>query len=367
MLSVATALFSEQIGRSFYRAALFGFVCYGLFGCVTQQSSQKAEGTSQIPTKPAQTSDTPKDPIHSTAEQPSPATQTPNASQGSPAVASPEINARLARYYAATRMVVLRYLAAEGVQKARKQGRELRGRIRVRWPTKAALPLLTSQIRDAAKWEERWAAIRLVGELQTHAAPTLPLLFRHMQKSQQPLIQAVIADTFGQMGIVASSVQPLLRKIFSQSPHHEVRASILRALWKIDPTDTDNRAVLTQGIADSHLQVRLMGLIATAALRPYTDDVNDQLVRGLKDPHWLARLTTVASLGRLGMLASSNVPLLQGMLRDPHWQVRLYTARILPQMGPRASLARADLQALQADPHPQVRAAAQQALTQISE
>lgn len=262
-------------------------------------------------------------------------------------------------------MVVLRYLAAQGVQKAREQGQELRGRIRIRWPTKAALPLLMSQIRDAPKWEERWAAIRLVSELQAHAAPAMPLLLRQMQKSQPPPIQAVIADTFGQMGLAASSAQPLLRTLFTQSPHHEVRAAILRALWKIDPTDIDNRAIIAQGIADQHLQVRLMGLIAMASLRPYTDEINDQLVRGLKDPHWIARLTTIASLGKLGMLASSNVPLLQGMLRDPHWQVRMHTARILPLMGPRASLARADLQALHNDPHPQVRTAAQQALSQI--
>ncbi|MCB9638842.1 MAG: HEAT repeat domain-containing protein [Myxococcales bacterium] len=338
-----------------------------LCACTTQQAHQKSDAS------PAKTAykESPdikiKEPPPEERAAPSASPSSVASPVGPPPSSSPALNARLSRYYATTRMVVLRYLAAAAVQKARAKGQEPRGRIRVAWPTKAALPLLVSQIRDAQRWEERWAAIRLLSELQHHAAPTIPLLLRQFQGSKQNLIKIVIADTLGRIGSSAANAQPTLRTAFSQGSNHEVRASVLRALWKIDASDTENRTIIFRGLKDHHLQVRLMAIIATAALRPFTDEINDHLVGGLRDTHWLARLTAVVSMGKLGMLASSNVPQLKALLRDPQWQVRFYTARVLPMMGPRASLARSDLQSLTTDAHPKVRAAAQKALSEIQE
>jgi HEAT repeat protein len=271
----------------------------------------------------------------------------------------------LAQRYAKMRVLAIRYLASKAMEEARMLGKKPE-RVRVRWPALGALPFLVLMLRDAKDWEDRWAAIKLLGEMKQHASQAIPALLRFLKEGQRVEILTELATTFGRIGASAHVALPTLRSFYTKTPNHPLRSAILYALWKVDPTDQESRILIYQAIQDPHIQVRLLAVVAIADLRPYEDAMTAYLARAYKDPHWLVRLAAIKGCERLGMLASANLPIFRLALRDPHWQVRHLTARALPALGPRAQKARGDLTLLLRDPDARVRKAAKETLASWS-
>ena len=131
---------------------------------------------------------------------------------------------------------------------------------------KAALPHLVKMV-EASDAKASWAAIEIIGQMESDAAGAVELLAARLYKPRDQWFQAHVASTLGRIGPAAAKAADALVHVALNSDYTDARISAVRSLGRIGADTEPVRKALAECAASQDAALKAAASLALEQLK----------------------------------------------------------------------------------------------------